>query len=281
MKKVISASRRTDLITFFPDWLAGVLKKEKALVFGPSGRVFAVDLKPDVVHTIVLWSKDFSNLINNSGGLRDALQKYSQLYIHFTITGLGGSFIEKVVPFPASALAQLPDLVAIAGSPRRVSLRFDPVVFWSEGGKTVSNLDFFGTLAEEAAHVGIKDIRMSFTQWYGKALRRARTHDFRYLDPGQDEKLEAARSLAKTAAQWKLRLFSCSQNFLTKVPGIQASACIDGELLRGLHPRREPASSAKDRSQRAECGCTESIDIGSYTQSCPHCCLYCYANSKI
>ncbi|MCK4557835.1 MAG: DUF1848 family protein [Candidatus Aminicenantes bacterium] len=33
--------------------------------------------------------------------------------------------------------------------------------------------------------------------------------------------------------------------------------------------------------QRAECRCTESIDIGSYTQSCPHSCLYCYANPRV
>ncbi|TEU04292.1 MAG: DUF1848 family protein [Candidatus Aminicenantes bacterium] len=36
----------------------------------------------------------------------------------------------------------------------------------------------------------------------------------------------------------------------------------------------------KDR-QRAECRCTESVDIGSYTQSCPRSCLYCSTSLRV
>lgn len=281
MKRVISASRRTDPVAFFPDWLAGVLGEKKARIFGPFGRVAAVDLSPGAVHTVVLWSKDFSNLIRNKHGLRKAFEKYDQLYFLLTVTGLGGTFIEKGVPEPAAALAQLADLAAIAGNPKRVSLRFDPVVFWREGKEVQTNLRFFEKAAAQAARAGIEDVRMSFSQWYGKAIRRARKLGFDYVDPGQEEKLDAARRLTETAEKYRLRLFSCSQNFLTRVPGIRASACIDGNLLKALHPKRAEVSLAKDKSQRPECGCTESIDIGSYTQSCPHSCLYCYANPKI
>jgi len=280
MKAVISASRRTDLVAFFPAWLAGVFGGESALVFGPRGGTMRVDLRPASVHTVVLWSKDFSNLLRNAHRIREVLQKYDQLYVLFTVTGLGGTFIEKGVPGPAEALAQLPALVALAGHPRRVSLRFDPVVHWREGSGIKTNLRFFETAAEAAARAGIEDIRISFTQWYGKALRRAATHGFDHVDPEEGGKLEAARSLAETAARWDLRLHSCSQNFLTRVPGIRTSACIDGTLLRELHPRKEEAPTAKDRGQRGECGCTASIDIGSYAQPCAHGCLYCYANPR-
>jgi hypothetical protein len=140
MKKAISASRRTDLVAFFPEWLSSALREEKARVLAPSRRALSVDLTPENVHTFVLWSKNFSNLINNQCHLRDLLGKYEQIYFHFTITGLGGSFIERGVPDAQAALSQLDSLVKISGLPQRISLRFDPVVYWIESSKLKTNL---------------------------------------------------------------------------------------------------------------------------------------------
>ncbi len=279
MKTVISASRRTDLVAFFPAWLAGALRQGAASVHGPSGRTRHVDVDLASVHTLVLWSKDFSNLISDRHGLRRLAKRYP-LYFLFTVTGLGGTPAEPDASEPGAALAQLPELVALAGTARRVSLRFDPVVFWDDGGTPRSNLAFFVTAAEHAARAGVEDVRISFAQWYRKAVRRARVRGFEFTDPDESKKIEAAAWLAEVAARREIRLLSCSQVFLTRVPGIQASSCIDGRLLRALHPRGEDASVKKDRSQRPECGCTESVDIGSYAQTCPHGCVYCYANPK-
>ena len=76
-----------------------------------------------------------------------------------------------------------------------------------------------------------------------------------------------------------IELYICSQDRYSKAAGIKPSACIDGILLEKLHPKHEPVSTKKDKSQRKECRCTESVDIGSYKQSCPHACVYCYASS--
>lgn len=281
MKKVISASRRTDLVAFFPEWLSSVIIEEKARVYGPSGHVYTVDLSPKAVHTVVIWSKNLANLIEDRNRLCTALQKYDQLYLHFTITGLGGTFIEKEVPHPSSAISQLDPLIKIVRRPERISVRFDPVVYWKEEGEIKTNLHFFEKLAPELSSRGIKDVRFSFVQWYGKAVRRAAKYGFLYVDPSREEKKDAARTLAQIAQGWNLRLFSCSQNFLSEVSGVSPSACIDGPHLGDLHPLGEPVSIKKDKSQRPECRCTESVDIGSYTQFCPHSCLYCYANPMI
>lgn len=281
MKKVISASRRTDLVAFFPEELAGMLAEKRARVYGPSGHTYSVDLNPKNVHSIVLWSKNFGNLINNRFRLKDRLEKYDLLYCHFTITGLGGSFIESGVPSPDEAIHQLDSLIEIVGRPERVSVRFDPIVFWDSGGELRTNLHVFEMLAPSLAAKGIRIIRFSFAQWYNKAKRRAAVKGFAYVDPSVEEKKRKTAGLVSIAKTWDLHLNSCSQKFLTEVPGINPSACIDGTLLQSLHPQKERASIKKDKSQRSECGCTESVDIGSYSQFCPHSCLYCYANPSM
>lgn len=280
-KKIVSASRRTDLVGFFPEWLASVIKLEKAKVFGPSGHTYTVDLNPEKVHTVVLWSKNFANLTDNNFGLRDNFRKYDQLYIHFTITGLGGSLIEQGVPEPTVALSQIESLIEIVGNPHRVSVRFDPIIYWRENDREKTNLRFFEKLAPVLRNSGIKDVRLSFTQWYNKAKRRAAKEGFAYIDPPFEKKVEDAKYLHQIAKSYGLDLYICSQASLSEASGIPPSSCIDGALLQKLHPDHAIVSTKIDRTQRKECLCTESVDIGSYTQFCPHCCLYCYANPKI
>ena len=233
------------------------------------------------MHTVVLWSKDFSNLLRNERGLKDLLEAYDHVYCHFTVTGLGGTAVEPGAPALREALPQLPELTEFAGDPLRVSVRFDPVLFWEDRGAVRSNLPFFPEIAAAAAGLGIRDIRTSFAQWYDKAKRRATARRFPFVDPSDEEKRAHAAALAEFAAAHGLALFACCQPALSGVPGIKPSACIDANLLESLHPGREPASRRKDRSQRADCLCTESMDIGSYTQACPHGCVYCYANPTI
>jgi hypothetical protein len=254
------------------------LRASRAEVFGPCGGVHEVDLDPDRVHTVVLWSKDLRNLLSNAHGLKDLLGRYDQLFLHLTITGLGGTAVEPGAPSYREALAQLAGLADLAGDPRRVSVRFDPVLFWEENGKSRSNLALFSEVAEVSAAHGIRDIRLSFAQWYGKARRRAAVRSFPYVDPPDDEKRAHAAGLAAIAAANGIVLHACSQPLLAGVPGIRPSSCIDGALLEEIHPGREQASRRKDRGQRADCLCTESKDIGSYMQACPHGCVYCYAN---
>lgn len=282
MKKIISASRRTDLVAFYPQWLAEVFFREE-VCFYPPGRKspLKVDLSPEEVHTLVLWSKNFQPLLENSFGLQDLIKKYDQVYFHFTITGLGGSFLEKKAPPPEIALKQIPGLLKIAGRPERISLRFDPIVFWHENGQLKSNLSFFSQLARIISSFGIRTVRFSFAQWYKKAVRRAAKANLDFYDPPFEEKKKIVSRLVKIATAYKLELWSCSQAEIGGLPGIRPSACIDGRLLTELHPAREPASLVKDKTQRKDCLCTESVDIGSYAQSCPASCLYCYANPRI
>lgn len=61
--QVISASRRTDLPRWYLPWLKAALAEEEATILLPYGGRRTVSLRPEDVHTLVLWSKDFSPLL--------------------------------------------------------------------------------------------------------------------------------------------------------------------------------------------------------------------------
>jgi hypothetical protein len=67
---------------------------------------------------------------------------------------------------------------------------------------------------------------------------------------------------------------SCAEKDDLSGLGIEANACVDSELIRRLWGL--PIDGKKDRSQRPNCRCAASVDIGTYG-TCPAGCVYCYA----
>ena len=59
LKVVISASRRSDLVAHFPQWLAEALSQEKATLIFPRRNKREISLEPEKVHTLVLCPKIF------------------------------------------------------------------------------------------------------------------------------------------------------------------------------------------------------------------------------
>src|SRR5574340_775148 len=109
--KILSASRRTELVAHFPDLLAQRLE----------------EAGPDRVHSVVVWTKDPSNLLTHAR-LRAALARVGQVFVQWTVTGLGGTFLEPHVPAPSAQLALLDDIVSYVGDPRRIHWRYDPLL---------------------------------------------------------------------------------------------------------------------------------------------------------
>ena len=70
---VISASRRTDLLGCFPGVMIERLR----------------EYPPQDVHSVVVWTKNPQNMIME-GELRKVLREYRLIYVHLTITGMGG-----------------------------------------------------------------------------------------------------------------------------------------------------------------------------------------------
>ena len=257
--KVISASRRTDLVAWYPDWLA-----DKLEVLGRES-----------IHTVVIWTKNPRNMLLHDR-LREALCAQDQVFVHLTITGMGGTAMEPRIPHADEILAILPDLVALCGSPERVVWRFDPILLRQDSAGAHDNLDRFDEIAPVVVSCGIRRVITSICSLYPKVLKRFRScSDLTPIEPDSDERLGIRRFMADRARETGLELSWCCES------GETSARCIDGELLTRLHPRGEGASCNKATGQRPACGCTRSLDIGWYGQLCRSGCLYCYANPVI
>lgn len=161
--------------------------------------------------------------------------------------------------------------------PGQVFWRYDPIVL-SNLTPPSYHLEQFGNLAGRLQGA-TQRCYFSFVSWYQKVHRnfaRATTQSgLRFYEPTPQERLETTAQLQKIAGAHKITLYSCCEDSLLQVPGIAKSRCIDMETIREIAPSRHRKLRAAPTRQ--DCGCCESRDIGYY-DSCPHGCLYCYAN---
>lgn len=129
LKLVISASRRTDLPRFHYGWLQQALAAGEAVVANPRfpASSYRVDLRPERVHSIVLWSKDYANVLHDPGRLADY-----NLYFHYTINNYS-PLLEPRVPSYRESLRTLAGLLE-RYRPEQFTIRFDPVLV-STGGE--------------------------------------------------------------------------------------------------------------------------------------------------
>jgi hypothetical protein len=255
--KVLSASRRTDLVGCYPEVLVKTLEKHP----------------PETVHTLVIWTKNPAPMLDMPG-LRKILQRYEQIYLHLTVTGFGGSPLEPGIPHQEKILGRLPELVEMVKGPERISWRFDPIIHLKQYGEPVCNLDRFRPLARKIASLGIKTCRISWMEPYGKVIGRLKKNGYLINNPPLQERQLEFQDLLQLANDLGIQLNVCA------IKGFDRSRCIDGELFQRLHPANASCSQRRARNQRKLCGCTESLDIGWYSQFCHHRCLYCYANPQ-
>jgi hypothetical protein len=281
MKTVISASRRTDLPRFHYPWLQACLARGEAVVANPRfpENTYRVDLSADKVHTIVLWSKDFANVLREPGYLADY-----NLYFHYTINNYSPR-LEPGVPAYADSLRTLAGLLA-RYRPAQFTIRFDPVII-STGGEPDptpgkpgrARLAAFARLCRDLAALGLAAGRLttSYVALYPHVARRLGAADSLGLTPLSGDTLRLFfQRLAETAGEHGLTLHACASPALAGVPGLTSGRCIDGPLLEELFGGR--VSRAADSGQRQACGCSKSSDIGGYDQRCRFGCLYCYGS---
>jgi hypothetical protein len=264
---IISASRRTDIPNYYPDWFFNRIREGYALVRNPFNmhQVSKVSLSPDVVDCIVFWTKNPAGMIKRL----DELAEY-HYYFQFTLNPYGED-IEPGLPLNKEGLIKAFIGLSDTIGPDRVIWRYDPILI-SEKYSINYHMHHFGETAAKLKG-NTKKCIISFIDLYRKTANNTKglgLHAF-----SEENKLEVAAAFSKIAGEFGLKIETCAEGIDLTGFGIGHGKCINAKLIEELTGCK--LDVRKDKSQRQECGCAESIDIGMYN-TCPSGCKYCYAN---
>ena len=267
---IISASRRTDLPAYYSKWFFRRLQEGYVLVRNPVNprQVSRVSLSPEVVDGFVFWTKNPAPMIPWLDKLPDC-----PYYFQVTLTPYDEQ-IERYLPSKRKVILPAMRQLARQIGPERVVWRYDPV-FLTERYSVDFHKKAFAQIARLLRGNTVRCV-ISFLDWYPPMEKRLRPLAPRPL--GGDEMRELAASFGQAAAENGMRVFTCAETADLSGFGVEHGCCIDRDLLERIGGR--PLCAEKDRSQRAACGCVQSVDIGAY-DTCPGGCLYCYADHGV
>ena len=266
---IISASRRTDIPTYYSEWFFNRLREGYVLVRNPMNarQISRISLSPEAVDGIVFWTKNPVPMLSRLG----ELEPYPY-YFQFTLTAYGRD-VEPNLPGKNGVLIPaFQELSRMAGR-ERVVWRYDPI-FLSDRYTVEYHCRYFRVLAAKLGEYTEK-CTVSFLDFYRSTARNMRSLHIREMTAAQQR--EMMEQFSEIAGEYGLYIDTCSEAISLEDLGISHASCVDRERLERIGGYRLKAG--RDRNQRKECGCAASVDIGAY-DTCGNGCLYCYATDS-
>ena len=264
---ILSVSRRTDIPNYYSDWFINRIKEGFLYVRNQINihQISKINLSPEVVDCIVFWTKNPENMIERL----DELNRY-KYYFQFTLTGYGKD-IEPNIPDKRSVLISTFKNLSDKIGKDKVIWRYDPILLSSKYTMEY-HLKAFEEISGNLAGFTEKVI-ISFMDSYAKTQRNTAG-----LNIGQitnEDMYNLAGKMAQIAEKHQLKIETCAEQIDLQDIGIQHGSCIDKKLIEKILGCK--LKVGKDKNQREECGCYESVEVGTYN-TCSNGCKYCYAN---
>ena len=254
---------------YYSEWFCNRINERFLYVRNPMNahRISRIDLSPEVVDCIVFWTKNPANMLNRL----DHLKNY-QYYFQFTLTGYGKD-VEPGLPDKRGEL--IPTFQKLSGKigAQKVIWRYDPI-FISQHYTMNYHLKAFKEIAC-SLNGYTRKVVISFVDLYAKTQRNTVGLQ---IEPLTDQgMLEMAEQLVDIAEKYGMTVESCAERIDLQSVGVQHGSCIDKKLVEEIIGCKLIVD--KDKNQRTECGCCESVETGTYN-TCKNGCRYCYANSS-
>lgn len=266
---ILSVSRRTDIPNYYSEWFFNRIKEGFVYVRNPMNvhQVSKIDITPKVVDCIVFWTKNPEPMMNRL----EALSSYDY-YFQFTLTGYGKD-MECHVPHKKEKMIPIFQELSRKTGMKKVIWRYDPIIF-TEKYTPQYHLNAFEQIATMLNGYTQKCV-ISFVDTYAKNKKNMETLGAYEVD--RNTLLEFAKEIAEIAKDNEMKIGSCAERIDLSACGIEHNCCIDKTLIEDIIGCRLKAG--KDKNQRQECGCVESVEIGTY-DTCKNGCKYCYANNS-
>ncbi len=266
---ILSVSRRTDIPNYYSEWFINRIKEEYLYVRNPMNahQISRIDLSPDVVDCIVFWTKNPEKMIGQLDYLRDYMY-----YFQFTLTGYGKD-VEPNLPNKRDKLISVFQRLSEKIGKQKVIWRYDPI-FISRKYTADYHLKAFEEIAGSLADY-TERVVISFIDFYIKTQRNTNGLDMEEIT--DETMVYLAKQMKKIASNHHLVIETCAEQIDLQDIGIQHGSCIDKELIEKLLGCK--LIGGKDKNQRKECGCLESVEVGTYN-TCLNGCKYCYANDS-
>jgi len=293
---IISASRSTDIPTFYSDWFikrweAGYIKWTNPFNGKPLYVSFAN------TRVVVFWTKNPRPMFKYLDYLDKNIPNY---YFQFSLNDYDKEGYEGKVSSVESRIKTFKELSQRIGK-KRVVWRFDPLILTDE-------IDI-KELLKRVKRIGdeLKDytqkLVFSFVDIaiYKKVQSNLKNEQVPYIEWSPELMNEFAKGISEINKEWGLELGTCSEKIDLERYNIVHNKCIDDDLMIDLFSEDKElmdflgvkieqadlfnnaevikTKKLKDKGQREDCGCVMAKDIGAYN-TCPHECNYCYANAS-
>lgn len=264
---ILSVSRRTDIPNYYSEWFFNRLKEGFLYVRNPMNfhQISEIKISPDVVDCIVFWTKNPLPMMERL----DELEAYNY-YFQFTLTGYGND-VERNLPNKKTSVIPVFQELSNRIGKEKVVWRYDPI-FFSNRYNAKYHLKAFRSIAEALSGYTEKCV-ISFLDIYPK--NKKNMDNLLSYDLSDSELREFAKELSNIAKENHIKIGSCAEKIDLDEYGIIHNSCIDKELIEKIIGCKLKIN--KDKNQRIECGCVESVEVGTYN-TCKNGCVYCYAN---
>ena len=262
---IISASRRTDIPTYYSEWFLNRIKEGYVCVRNPMNihQISRIDLSPDVVDGIVFWTKNPIPMIDRLSELENYIY-----YFQFTLNAYGKD-IEPNVIDKSDIIEGVKELSKIIGIDN-IYIRYDPI-FLSDKYNIEYHIKAFNKLCS-MLNGYVKHIIVSFIDDYKNVRKNNNILKIKSFTK-EDYKL-LGESFSKIAGNNNMTVQTCAEEETLEEYGFIKEECLSHTLAYKL-----TGKSYKNWTSRKNkyCNCVNMVDIGVYN-SCRHFCKYCYAN---